>query len=93
MEETMAVLVDPNDPSRMVLMGNLLPKEEKQELIVFLKQNLDVFAWTHEDIVEVDPAESVHRLEVRTNAKPVKQKQRRFAPERNKIKMMRWIDC
>ena len=70
----MAVLVDPNNPSRTVLMGNLLLKEEKQELIEFLKQNLDVFAWTHEDIVGVDPAESVHQLNVRTNAKPVKKK-------------------
>ena len=36
-------------------------------------------------MVGVDPAESVHHLNVRTNAKPIKQKQRRFAPERNKI--------
>ena len=39
----------------------------------------------YEDMVAVDPAESVHRLRVRTNAKPVKHKQRWFAPERNKI--------
>ena len=43
-EETMAVLVDPNNLPRTVLVGNLLPEEEKQELIEFLKQNLDVFA-------------------------------------------------
>ena len=66
-------------------MGNLFLEEQKQELIDFLKQNLDVFAWTHEDMVGVDVAELVHRLNVRTNAQPVKQKQRRFALERNKI--------
>ena len=52
----MAVLVDPNNLPRTVLVGNLLPEEEKQELIEFLKQNLDVFAWTHEDMVGIDPA-------------------------------------
>ena len=81
----MTLLVDPNDPSRTILMGNLLLEEEKQEFIEFLKQKLDVFDWTYEDIVGVDLTESVHRLNVRTNAKPIKQKQRRFAPERNKI--------
>ena len=81
----MAVLVDPNDLSKTVLVGSLLPKEEKRELIELLKQNLDVFAWTHEDMLGVDPTESVHRLGVRTNAKPVKHKRRRFTLERNKV--------
>ena len=36
----MAVLVDPNDPSRTILVGNLFPEREKQELIEFLKHNL-----------------------------------------------------
>ena len=36
-------------------------------------------------MVRVDLTKSVHRLNVRTNAKPIKQKQRRFAPKRNKI--------
>ena len=40
-EETIAVLVDPNDPSRTILVGNPLPEEEIQELIELLKQNLD----------------------------------------------------
>ena len=50
-EETMAVWVDPNDSTRMLLMGYLLSEDEKQELIKFMKQNLDIFAWTYEDIV------------------------------------------
>ena len=36
-------------------------------------------------MVGVDPTESVHRLNMRTNAKPIKQKQRRFALDMNKI--------
>ena len=80
----MVVLVDPNDPSRTVLVGNLLLEEEKQEQIGFLKQNLDVFAWTHKDMVGVDPSNLVQCLNVKTTAKPVKQKHRHFAPERKK---------
>ena len=78
-DEPMIILVDPNDPTRTVLVGNLFLKHEKQELIEFLKQNLDVFAWTHEDMVGVYSAKSVHYLGVRTNAKPVKEMQRHFA--------------
>ena len=70
----MTVLIDPNDPSKTILVGNFLPKEVKHELIEFLKQNLDIFAWTHEDMIGVDPTESIHRLNLRTNAKPMKQK-------------------
>ena len=70
----MAVLVDPNDLSKTILVANLLPEEEKQGLIEFLKQNLDVFEWTHKDMVRVDLAVSVYRLGVGTNAKLVNQK-------------------
>ena len=46
---------------------------------------MDVFVWTHEDMVGVDLPESVHRLGVWSNAKLIKKEQRRSAPERNKI--------
>ena len=72
----MVVLVDPSDPSKTILVSNLIPEEEKQGLIEFLKQNLDVFVWTHKDMIGVDPTELVYYLNMRTNAKPVKQKQR-----------------
>ncbi|XP_059658689.1 uncharacterized protein LOC132305020 [Cornus florida] len=44
-----------------------------------------VFAWSHSDMPGVNPAVSFHSLNVDLNAKPVKQKQRRFAPEQNQI--------
>ena len=72
----MVVLVDPSDPSKTILVSNLIPEEEKQGLIEFLKQKLDVFVWTHKDMIGVDPTELVYYLNMRTNAKPVKQKQR-----------------
>ncbi|XP_059669218.1 uncharacterized protein LOC132314358 [Cornus florida] len=72
-------------PERTTRVGERLVEEEKQELVDFLSQNADVFAWSHLDMPGIDPSVSCHSLNVNPNAKPVKQKQRRFAPERNRI--------
>ena len=33
-------------------------------LIIFLKNNLDAFAWSHEDLPRIDPSIMVHQLNV-----------------------------
>lgn len=66
-------------------MGNLIKGEENEELIQFLRENENTFAWSHEDMVDIDPTKSVHCLNPRITIKQVKQKQRRFTPERNQI--------
>ena len=48
----------------------------------FLKQNMEVFAWKQEDMVGIDHAVITHRLNVSPSFKPVKQKRRSFALER-----------
>jgi hypothetical protein len=48
----------------------------------FLRKNMEVFAWSHEDMLGISPEEIVHVLNVDPNMKPVKQKRRKFAPER-----------
>ncbi|XP_059630057.1 uncharacterized protein LOC132273040 [Cornus florida] len=45
----------------------------------------DVFAWSHSDMPGIDPSVSYHSLNVDPNIRPVKQKQKRFTPERNQI--------
>ncbi|XP_059625366.1 uncharacterized protein LOC132268551 [Cornus florida] len=77
--------IDQFRPERTTKVGERLVEEEKQELVDFLSQNADVFAWSHLDMPGIDPSVSCHSLNVNPNAKPVKQKQRRFAPERNRI--------
>uniref|UniRef100_A0A2N9IT33 Uncharacterized protein n=1 Tax=Fagus sylvatica TaxID=28930 RepID=A0A2N9IT33_FAGSY len=49
----------------------------------FLKNNLDVFAWTHDDMPGIDPATICHKLNVDPSIRPIKQKRRVFAPDRN----------
>ncbi|KAI3759391.1 hypothetical protein L6452_07168 [Arctium lappa] len=45
----------------------------------------DCFAWTHEDMVGIDPEVITHRLNVDPSFNPIKQNSRKFAPERNKV--------
>ena len=57
----------------------------KEQLISFLQENADCFAWTHEDMVGIDPNVISHKLNVDSTFKPIKQKRRKFAPERKKV--------
>ena len=43
------VVID-NDPEKFFQVGSMLPPQEKEGLIEFLRANVDVFAW--------DPAEA-----------------------------------
>ena len=52
-------------------------------LIEFLKENLDVFAWSHKDIPGISPKIIQHKLNVDLERKPIQQRRRAFAPERN----------
>ncbi|XP_059454999.1 uncharacterized protein LOC132185214 [Corylus avellana] len=47
------------------------------------KQNLEVFAWSPEDLPGIDPKDIVHHLNINPEVKLVKQKRRKFAPDRN----------
>jgi hypothetical protein len=42
-----------------------------------------VFAWTHEDMLGINPEDIFHYLNINSTMKPVKQKMRKFAPKRN----------
>ena len=55
----------------------------KQDLVHFLKKSMDVFAWSHKDMPSIDPSVITHRLNVYPSFKPVCQKKRVFAPERD----------
>ena len=46
---------------------------------------MEVFAWKQEDMGGVDPAVITHKLNVNPSFKPVKQKRRSFAQERQKV--------
>ena len=56
----------------------------KAELIQLLKEYADVFAWSPDDMPGLDESLAMHSLDVDPKRKPVKQKRRNFAPERQK---------
>jgi len=46
-----------------------------------VREYIDIFAWNYEDMPGLDPRVAMHRLNINSDAKPVKQQQRRFRPE------------
>ena len=83
LEELEPVPLDDN-PEHLVYIGSKLAEDLRSLLTHFLRQNKDVFTWTQADIGGIDPAIITHRLNVSPSFKPVKQKRRSFAPERQK---------
>ena len=71
-------------PEHLAYIGSKLAEYLRSLLIHFLKHNKDVFVWKQEDMGGIDPAIITHRLNVSPSFKPVKQKRRSFAPERQK---------
>ena len=82
-EELEPIPLDDN-PEHLTYIESKLAEDLRSLLTHFLKQNKDVFAWKQVDMGGIDPAIITHRLNVSPSFKPVKQKRRSFAPERQK---------
>ena len=59
----------------------------KGEIGKFLKENLVVFVWRHEDMTGISNDIIQHRLNVNLERKPVQKRRRVFAPKQNKAIM------
>ena len=57
------------------------PTKDRVGVLLFLIQNVDVFAWSPYEVPGVDPEFIVHRLNVDPSFPPKKQKPRRSAKE------------
>ena len=82
-EELEQVQLD-DQPENLAYIVSKLAEEVKDLLILFLKQNVEVFTWKQEDIRGIDLAVITHKLNVIPSFKPVKQKRRSLALERQK---------
>jgi hypothetical protein len=51
-------------------------------LIIFLWENLDVLAWKISDMLGIPREVIEYKLEIDQSIKPIKQKERRYIPER-----------
>ena len=77
------ISLDESNLERCIRVGVDLERKIKEDLVQFLKKNIDVFAWNHEDMLGIDPSVITHRLNVCPSFKPIRQKKRVFAPERD----------
>ena len=67
--ETME-LVD-EEPMKTTGVGTTMSVDMKKKLVQFLKENLDIFAWSHEDMPGISLEIIQHKLDVDLKKKPV----------------------
>jgi len=72
---TLVNLGDEANPKPIFISESLLPFE-KEDLIKLIREYIDVFAWNYEDMPWLDPKIAMHYLNIKPDAKPVKQQQR-----------------
>ena len=77
------ISLDEDDPGKSTRIWVDLEGKIKKDLIHFLRENIDVFAWSHEDMSGIDPSVITHRMNIYPSSKPVRQKKMVFAPEKN----------
>ena len=70
MEGLEEVLLDNFRPERMIRIGTLTSPPVRQALTTFLRENQDVFTWSHEDMPGIDLSVIVHKLNVSTSFPP-----------------------
>lgn len=79
------ILLNPQDPESKVLIGSGILSDIEQDLISFLKRRKTTFAWKHDDMTGISKDIITHKLGIDRSFKPIHQKRRKFAPERNAI--------
>ena len=65
--------------------GKAIQGQAREELVTFLRQNKSVFARTPADMPGIPRTIAEHKLHLRPNAQPVRQKKRNMGVERQKV--------
>jgi hypothetical protein len=63
-EELEKVVLDDKKPDQTTSIGTKVDGGLRESMIKFLKNNSDVFAWTHEDMPGINPSVICHRLNI-----------------------------
>ena len=75
-------------PKKFTYISSLLSNEEREQLRLMLVNNIDVFTWSHLDMIGINPTMASHKLNIITATRPIRQKVRRFHPNRHQIIQM-----
>ena len=73
-EELEEVTLDSSRPEQTTRIRTLASWPTRQTLTAFLRDNQDVFAWSHEDMPGIDPSVIVHKLNMSPPFSPIRQK-------------------
>nr|CAE01940.2 OSJNBa0073L13.2 [Oryza sativa Japonica Group] len=76
------VKVDDADPTRFVSLGGDMGEREAENILEVLKKNIDIFAWSPDEVGGVSTDLIMHHLAVKPEAKPSKQKLRKMSADR-----------
>jgi len=79
-KELVRVKILPDD-DRYFQVGVGMKDSDKVNMLLFLVQNVDVFAWSPYEVLGVDPEFIVHKLNLDPSFLPKKQRLRRSAKE------------
>jgi len=72
--EDKVIQIDVGDQKhpKLISISKSLSLTEKQDLIVLIKEYIDAFAWSYEDMPGFDPQVAMHHLNIKPDAKRVK---------------------
>ena len=70
-----------DDKEKVFQTRALLPPQEKEELILFLRRNINVFAWSAYEALGLNPDLICHHINVNSAVVPKKQPSRRSFKE------------
>ena len=72
-DKVIQVNLGSQDHPRPIFISESLPLAEREELIVLVREYIDVFTWNYEDMPGLDPQVAMHRLNIKPDVKPIKQ--------------------
>ncbi|KAM1182224.1 hypothetical protein ACFX19_000753 [Malus domestica] len=81
-EELEKFSISKDYPDLMVKIGTTLSPPIRLTLISFLQENIEVFAWSYEDMPGISSDIICHRLSIDPKTKPVRHKRRSYDAER-----------
>jgi hypothetical protein len=72
--------IDTQEEPKFVKLSSSLTKEQRAEYTELLREFADVFAWTYEDLKTYDTSVIEHKIPLKEEAKPFRQKLRQINP-------------
>ena len=83
--EDLETIIVGDDPEKFFQIGAQLPPLEKEEVIEFLRRNIDVFAQNAYEAPGVDPSFFYHHLNINPSVTPKKQPHRRSSKDHSDV--------